>query len=87
MRTCKIFLGTASLIFSGVLLTACASSGTGGSVHSSSYYGPGWNDPMYNNHWHNSPDIIVVPPPRPERPNVRPPVNRPVPARPRPSRR
>ena len=63
MSVCKLLLQTGLLLFSGLLLTACASSGTSSSVHHSSYYGPGWNDPMYNNHWHDSPDIIVVPPP------------------------
>lgn len=64
-------------------LSGCANTGVSGSVH----YGTGWYHPMYHDHWHSSPDIIIVPPPkeRPERPN-RPKPIRPLPSRPKPSR-
>ncbi len=87
MTTLNTVFKTGSLILAGLLLSSCASDGVTGSVSYSAHYGSSWGSPMYYGHWHDSPDIIVVPPPKRDRPDARPPGGRPKPPRSRPSRR
>ena len=75
------FAGGAALVVLAVgLFSGCESNG-GGSVSGSVYYGTGFYDPWYYGHYYDDPDIIVVPPDRPDAP-VRP--SHPIAPTPRP---
>jgi len=74
-------------------LSGCESTGGGGNVSTSVYYGVGFYDPWYYGGYGDV-DVIVTPPdrparpegaPRPEHPIARPPVERPPEAAPRSS--
>jgi hypothetical protein len=54
---------TTVLLFALVVLTGCESSGGGGNVSGSAYYGVGFYDPWYYGGYYDDPDIIVTPPP------------------------
>jgi len=67
------------------LLTAC---GGTRSVTYSSHYSYGWNDSMYYDSWYRRDrDIVIVPPPRRDRPGTNPRPPRTPPSRPRSPRR
>lgn len=85
----------AFLALVGGLLTACESTGGGGSTNVNYYYGSGFADPWYYGGYYNDVDVIVTPPPgRPSQPIARPPAATPrpmpmpsIPARPMPRAR
>ena len=69
-----------------VAFTGCESTGGGGNVSGSVYYGVGFYDPWYyGGYWYDDPDIIVTPPPgggsrpHPEHPIAKPPTTTPRP--------
>jgi len=70
------------------LLNACSSTGTR-HVTYSSHYSYGWNDSMYYDSWYRRErNIVIVPPPRRGRPELKPrPPRSPPSARPRSPRR
>jgi hypothetical protein len=82
---CGWLLGVVGVLAVG---TGCESTGGGTSVSGGMYYGVGIHDPWYyGGHYYDDPDIIVVPPERPERPPERPvpPIAKPPPpTRPQP---
>lgn len=80
--TCKLL---AALTMVLVASTGCESSGGGGSVHGSMYYGVGFYDPWYYGSGYYPP-TVVVPPPSSERPDRGPRPSQPI-ARPTPSPR
>jgi hypothetical protein len=58
----------AVLLMLGVF-TGCESSGGGGDVHGSIYYGVGFSNPWYYGGYYDQGDIIVTPPSPPDRPD------------------
>jgi hypothetical protein len=92
----KFSLKCAAVLLALGLFNGCESTDSGGSVSGGVYYGVGFYDPWYYGGYYDDPDIIVVPPTRPEAP-VRPvnpiaptPAPRPmpsIPSMPRVSRR
>lgn len=72
MRAFRILLGfSVIVVVASFVLTGCESTG-GTSVSGGAYYGTGFRDPWYYGGYYDSPDIIVTPPPRPDRPVARP---------------
>ncbi len=77
MRFLNVILTTSALLFAGLTLSGCENTSVSGSVGYGypMYYGHGY--PMYYGHGgHHHTDIIVVKPPKKERPR---------PSKPRPS--
>jgi len=65
MKFIKVILTTSALLFTGLTLSGCENTSVSGSVS----YGMGYGYPMYYGHGgHRHTDIIVVKPPRKERP-------------------
>jgi hypothetical protein len=82
MRAFRISLGvSAVLVVALFAFTGCEST-DGSSVSGGVYYGTGFHDPWYYGGYYDSPDIIVTPPPRPDRPVARPMPS--IPSTPRP---
>lgn len=76
------FASAAALVLALFAFTGCEST-DGGSVSGSMYYGVGFYDPWYYGSYYDNPDILVTPPPRPDRPVARPlpaPAPRPMPS-------
>lgn len=77
MKAPKLFLALgAVLLLSLAMFTGCESSDGGGThVASNTYYGVGFYDPWYHGHYddHDHDYDVVVKPPSPGAPGVRPP--------------
>jgi hypothetical protein len=86
MRTFKgpLKLAAVGLLALGAFAGCESTDGGGAGVSGSVYYGVGFYDPWYYGGYYDDPDIIVTPPPRPERPGPPPRPERPTPP-PRPT--